>query len=105
MNEIINSADSLASKSPWVWVLASFIGWIVATFFMIRYMTIKRDETIDKLVAAEREKAELLMKVQMDQKAIYHEHAQKFEALVERTITVQHEIARGLEALKDAVRK
>lgn len=105
MNEIINSADVLAQKSPWAWVLASFVGWIIATFLMIRYMTTKRDETIDKLVASEREKVDLVMKAQLDLNALHREQSAKYEALAEKSVTVQHEIAQALAGLRDAIRK
>ena len=105
MNEVINTADMLAQKSPWAWVLASFVGWIIATFLMIRYMTTKRDDTIDKLVASEREKVDLVMKSQADLNALYKEHSAKYEALAEKSVTVQHEIAQALQSLREYVRK
>jgi hypothetical protein len=105
MNEIINTADALAGKSPWAWVLTSFVGWIVATSFIVRYMITKRDETADRLLTSERDKVDLLMKVQHEKEAIHKEYHMHNEQLVRDMITVQHEMVTALNKLTDEVKR
>lgn len=104
MNEIINTADALAGKSPWTWVLTSFVGWIVATAFMVKYMINKRDETADKLMASEREKVDMLLKLQAEKEQIHKENYARYEHLVRDMITVQHDIVTALNKLTDEVK-
>lgn len=104
MNEIINTADALAGKSPWTWVLTSFVGWIVATAFMVHYMINKRDETADKLLTSEREKVDLLLKLQAEKEQIHKDYHVRNEQLVRDMITVQHEMVTALNKLTDEVK-
>lgn len=88
---LINTADHLASKSPWVWVLVMFIVYLFGAWFAVRYLVVKRDEGNDKLLKAEQEKVVMMEAMMKEREALHREYNDKSHVMSKDILTAVHD--------------
>jgi flagellar biosynthesis/type III secretory pathway M-ring protein FliF/YscJ len=89
--ELLQTADHLASKSPWVWVLLMFMIYLLGAWFAVRYLVIKRDEGNDKLLNAEQEKVKMMEAMMKDRESLHREYNEKSHTMSKDILTAVHD--------------
>ena len=105
MQEVIQTADSLATKSPWAWLIAMFLGYILFALFAGRYLVTKRDESNAQLLKSEAEKTELAIKFMEQRDELHRRHAERMEAMVTQLTQAQLQSAQAYQRVGDTLER